>query len=136
LTNVTSSAAPGLEPGATSYNTSQIVPNPNQYMFWDDLHPTTAVHAIFGSRVLDLFRLPGDFNRNDTVDAADYIVWRKGLATTYIPNDFDVWRTHFGAVGNTSGTSLITRVPEPAATILLVLVLTLALATGRTCRWT
>ena len=40
LTNVTASAAPGLSPGATSYDTSQIVPNPNQYLFWDDLHPT------------------------------------------------------------------------------------------------
>ena len=45
LTNVTNAAAPGLEPGASSYDTSKIAPNANQYMFWDDLHPTATVHA-------------------------------------------------------------------------------------------
>ena len=40
----------GLAPGASSYNTNQIVPNPHQYMFWDDLHPTAAVHAILAQR--------------------------------------------------------------------------------------
>jgi phospholipase/lecithinase/hemolysin len=96
LVNVTAPAAPGLEPGATSYNTSQIVPNPHQYLFWDDLHPTAAVHAILAQRALDLFRLPGDFNHDDVVDAADYVVWRNGVGTTYIPYDYQIWRAHFG----------------------------------------
>ena len=97
LTNVTASAAPGLQPGASSYNASQIVANPNQFMFWDDLHPTAAVHALLARRALDLFLLPGDFNHDNLVNAADYVVWRNGLGTSYIPNDFDIWRTHFGA---------------------------------------
>jgi phospholipase/lecithinase/hemolysin len=50
LTNVKNSAAPGLSPGDTSYNASQIVSNPDQYMFWDDVHPTAAVHAILAQR--------------------------------------------------------------------------------------
>ena len=41
--------------------------------------------------------LPGDYNRDGVVDAADYVVWRKGMGTTYTQGDYDVWRAHFGA---------------------------------------
>ena len=55
-------------------------------------------------------QLPGDYNQNGEVDAADYIVWRKTLGTdvpSYVgadgdgdghvgPEDYDVWRAHFG----------------------------------------
>jgi T5SS/PEP-CTERM-associated repeat protein len=50
--------------------------------------------------------LPGDYNQNGTVDAADYVVWRNNLGNgTSLPNDdtagvgpddFARWRTHFG----------------------------------------
>ena len=39
---------------------------------------------------------PGDFNGDGSVNAADYVVWRKGLGTAYTPNDYNVWRAHFG----------------------------------------
>jgi phospholipase/lecithinase/hemolysin len=52
LTNVTNPAAPGLRIGDQSYNTSLIVPNPDQYLFWDDLHPTRAGHALLGRAAL------------------------------------------------------------------------------------
>jgi hypothetical protein len=35
---------------------------------------------------------PGDYNGDSTSDAADYLVWRKGLAT----GDYATWRTNFG----------------------------------------
>ena len=37
--------------------------------------------------------LPGDFNANGTVDAADYVVWRKNGGP---PADYNQWRAHFG----------------------------------------
>ena len=40
--------------------------------------------------------IPGDFNGNGVVDAADYVAWRKGLGTLYTQNDYNVWRAHFG----------------------------------------
>ncbi len=80
LTNVTNSAAPGLEPGDSSYNTSQIVANPNQYLFWDDLHPTQTVHAELAQFALEQLMLPGDLNRDGHIDAADISVMEQALA--------------------------------------------------------
>ena len=121
LTNVTTPAAPGLEPGATSYDTSKIAANANQYLFWDDLHPTATVHAILAQRALDLFRLPGDFNHDNVVNAADYAVWREGQSPSHIPDDYNVWRAHFGqsVVG---GGAVIAggTVPEPRCVTLLL----------------
>jgi probable HAF family extracellular repeat protein len=42
--------------------------------------------------------LPGDYNRDGTIDAADYVVWRKGLGTIYTAAGYDDWRAHFGTV--------------------------------------
>jgi hypothetical protein len=69
--------------------------------------------------------LPGDYNADGTVDAADYVVWRKNHGSaTPMPNDttpgsvtaddYEVWRRNFGiAPGTLSG--LIAAVPEPAS---------------------
>jgi hypothetical protein len=74
--------------------------------------------------------LAGDFNADGKVDAADYVVWRKGLGTTYTPNDYNAWRANFGATvgsgsGSGSNTNMFTNasqnVPEPATLVLVVL---------------
>jgi hypothetical protein len=58
---------------------------------------------------------PGDFNSDGSVDAADYVVWRKNDGS---PEEYDEWRANFG---NTSGGggALGSTVPEPAAWSLL-----------------
>ena len=40
--------------------------------------------------------MPGDFNNDQVVDAADYVVWRDGLGSTYSKADYDGWKAHFG----------------------------------------
>jgi hypothetical protein len=74
--------------------------------------------------------LPGDYNIDGSVDAADYVVWRNGLGTTYTPDDYNVWRTNFGrTVGSGTATHLAASdsqaansgVPEPASHSLLLL---------------
>ena len=66
--------------------------------------------------------IPGDFNADRTVDAADYVVWRQGLGTIYTQDDYNVWRTNFGKPGGSgSGVSVNAAVPEPAASVLLIL---------------
>lgn len=64
-------------------------------------------------------RLDGDFNGDDTVDAADYVVWRIGLDTKYTPDDYNLWRENFGKSG--SGSLSIASVPEPAGALLFLL---------------
>jgi hypothetical protein len=72
----------------------------------------------------------GDYNGNDVVDAADYVVWRETLGQavamngdgadgnrngTVEPDDYNVWRMNFGRVfaGAASGTSQFASMPEP-----------------------
>jgi hypothetical protein len=75
--------------------------------------------------------LPGDYNNNGIVDAADYVVWRKAGATDYLPNDitpgtvnasdYTVWRAHFGqSAGGGSEASAHAAVPEPTTLALLM----------------
>jgi hypothetical protein len=77
-------------------------------------------------------QLPGDYNHNGIVDAADYTVWRDSLGRsgaelaadgnnngTIDAGDYDVWKMHFGAhtgSGADSGNS----VPEPGTRMLLL----------------
>jgi hypothetical protein len=66
--------------------------------------------------------LPGDFNFDSAIDAADYVVWRKGLGTTYTQDDYNDWRAHFGQnIGSGAGAIANAAVPEPATLGLLLL---------------
>ncbi len=66
--------------------------------------------------------LPGDFNRDGIVDAADYTVWRDGLDTgKYRADEYGVWKSNFGRrAGDGAGAAvpLQSAVPEPAAWLL------------------
>ena len=72
--------------------------------------------------------LAGDYNQDGNVDAADYVVWRKNPSGIYTPNDYDVWRAHFGQTAG-SGLALPSAnppsasVPEPSWTIILMIVI-------------
>ncbi len=59
LVNTTDEAAPGLSPGDSSYDTSMIVSNVDQYLFWDDFHPTQAGHALLAQAAFDVIPEPG-----------------------------------------------------------------------------
>jgi hypothetical protein len=94
--------------------------------------------------------LAGDFNGDDSVDAADYTVWRDKLGTNFDLNgngdemggsvgivdqaDYALWKSQFGqgtlGVGATAGS---TAVPEPTtASGFLVLLLSLVATLRRT----
>jgi hypothetical protein len=81
--------------------------------------------------------VPGDFNFDGTVDAADYVEWRNGLGSLYSPSHYDIWRSHFGALlGSRSGSgasaeSLSAAIPEPACIALSVIGLSMLLLGNR-----
>lgn len=86
--------------------------------------------------------VPGDYNGNGTVDAADYVLWRKdptNPANGYVsdPSDgYNLWRTNFGnPPGAGSGLGENTSVPEPASLAIIGLVGAIV-ALARPCRRT
>ncbi|MCI0335124.1 MAG: PEP-CTERM sorting domain-containing protein [Planctomycetes bacterium] len=95
------------------------------FVLWDDI--TVSVVPA----------LPGDFNNDEKVDAADYVTWRKNNGTNNaLPNDnglgtpitsahYDLWVKNFGnmsmpGAGSGSGSSA-GAVPEPSALFLIAL---------------
>jgi hypothetical protein len=58
---------------------------------------------------------PGDFNEDDIVDAGDYVVWRKSIATL---TDYDLWISNFGNATVGTGTGLGMNAPEPSSILL------------------
>jgi hypothetical protein len=77
--------------------------------------------------------IAGDYNNNNIVDAADYVVWRKNrLTANVMPNDpfgpliadsqYNLWRANFGKTPGTGAGSVVNicAVPEPSTLVLIL----------------
>jgi hypothetical protein len=76
--------------------------------------------------------LAGDYNANGTVDAADYILWRKTLGSTTVlaadgshnnkvdQADYTIWQNNFGNTVHTSSPGAGSAIPELASTAYIV----------------
>jgi Tol biopolymer transport system component len=68
--------------------------------------------------------LPGDFNGSGVVDAADYTVWRNGLATgAYLPSHYGDWKSNFGRRLGSGGVS---SVPEPSSFMIVMVAMAIS----------
>jgi hypothetical protein len=88
------------------------------------LDPLTTSHHIdiLVNEYPTIPALIGDYNNDGIVDAADYVVWRKGLGTTNTQADYDVWRAHFGqTAGSGAGTIANIAVPEPTTLVMVII---------------
>jgi hypothetical protein len=61
--------------------------------------------------------IPGDFNNDGAVNAADYVVWRKSINT---PEGYNLWRTNYGRTSG-SGSLVAGSVPEPSLLALVAI---------------
>ncbi|MGE3641906.1 MAG: GH25 family lysozyme [Pirellulales bacterium] len=101
--------------------------------------PATVDRDVFNGTMAQLTQymptfLPGDFDRDGTVDAADYTVWRNTLGQTVAlgtgadgnlsgtidEGDYSVWTTNFGVSAGSGALTAAAAVPEPAAMFLVM----------------
>jgi virginiamycin B lyase len=91
--------------------------------------------------------LPGDYNGDQTVDEADYTIWRNNLGTSFDLNgngdetgasasivdhaDYDYWKSHFGDTAPTDGLVGSASAPEPATLVLLVSLIAMSMVVRR-----
>jgi hypothetical protein len=61
--------------------------------------------------------LPGDYNSDNLVNAADYTIWRDSVGTGNIIGSFAEWSTNYGRTAAASGLA----VPEPTGGVQLLL---------------
>lgn len=61
--------------------------------------------------------LPGDFNLDGRVDAADYTVWRDANGHS---QDYLLWRSHYGQTASLASSTSLAVVPEPRSALLIL----------------
>jgi len=97
-----------------------------------DLSPIgngNGVQLTLDGQLNSIGSLPGDYNANGVVDAADYVLWRNGgplqndPTAGVQPADYDFWRSQFGVITG-AGTAVSTvpgAIPEPSSIGLLAI---------------
>jgi hypothetical protein len=120
-----------MDTGSSGFSLPLIAP---QYTFW--VQDTSEAETFQFDFVVSL---PGDYNGDHFVNAADYTVWRNTLGQSVTagegadgdfdeivgPNDYVVWKTYYGqsAVGfggSGAAAEFGNTVPEPASAILVL----------------
>jgi hypothetical protein len=94
--------------------------------------PGSMINAAQNLRVIhaaDYY--PGDFNFDNVVNSADYVVWRKSVGVHYTEGDFDTWRDFFGQIDGAGSGSAASGVPEPSNLMLFSLWVIIWTAAGR-----
>jgi hypothetical protein len=106
-----------------------------------DLERVTLADIILANSSIDHLQenvffvpIPGDFNGDGAVDAADYVVWRKYEGTNNVWADGDgngsvgaedlaLWRANYGRMAGTIGGLSPNQVPEPVSAALVCMAL-------------
>ncbi|MEM8946541.1 MAG: SGNH/GDSL hydrolase family protein [Planctomycetota bacterium] len=123
LSNVTDPAAPGLESGQVFYNSNNIVSNPHEYLFWDDIHPTAAAHAVLAQQALAAVRRPGDFQFDGEVTGEDFLFWQTDPSV----GSLTAWGANYAPLAAVATGAIV---PEPRSLVLAFLLMGLVFVSG------
>jgi uncharacterized protein YegL len=119
--------------GGNATYMASLVRNEGQFFALNSNPFMAFINAV---NLIPLPSLLGDYNLDNSVNAADFTSWRKTLTTSVAAyagadgngsgiidaGDYDVWRAHFGQIaGSGSGASTDATVPEPATLVMLML---------------
>jgi hypothetical protein len=127
IANLVSMGGADFGPEVRTFESAGVDVNWIEFTFFNGQTDTTPTLSERGTdlyiRSMEIFGgappiLPGDYNSNGIVDAADYVVWRKDDGSQ---SGYDLWRTNFGRMAvNSSGASENAAVPEPATGVVLL----------------
>jgi hypothetical protein len=94
-------------------------------------NPATANGIRLAMLTANVIAVPGDYNNNGIVDAADYVLWRKNPGG--FPADaYATWRSNFGQPpGSGAGANVAAAVPEPASAWLNLVTTVVTILIGR-----
>lgn len=133
--NDNGSATPGVFSG--SFSGTEFIDNfGDGHLYFSSQKTNTTMTVNLSELSIEveaLANLPGDFNEDGSVDAADYTIWRDNLGNTVTPYtegdadgngivdnaDYDLWVTNYGAT-SASTSSKINAVPEPISMLLFL----------------
>jgi T5SS/PEP-CTERM-associated repeat protein len=93
---------------------TEVLPMLSSGLFFDVTYSTSAVTLVVRGIV-------GDYNGDGTVDAGDYVFWRKNDGT---PTGYEAWRANFGRTAGSAAAGSATAnavIPEPSHLALLAI---------------
>ncbi|MEX0611869.1 MAG: hypothetical protein WD738_17480 [Pirellulales bacterium] len=88
-----------------------FMPTLDENLFWYVQYLATEFRATVAEVI------PGDFNRNGSVGAEDYVLWRKNGGE---PSGYGDWAAHFGQTVNVEESLSLAEAPEPTSGSMLL----------------
>jgi hypothetical protein len=120
--------------GVNGTFTNPLLPTLSGGLFWNLLYGSNSlILAVAPSNNLTV--IPGDYNQDGMVDAADFTAWRDRLGSSnaladgnfdgqVTLADYTIWKSHFGfsLVGGGLAAASLSSVPEPATAVIAIAV--------------
>ncbi|TWT37150.1 hypothetical protein KOR34_20970 [Posidoniimonas corsicana] len=118
---------------AAATHTVNVLTNFAGYVAWSSNSGGAFIDDVIITALGTATGLPGDFNDDNLVDAADYTVWRDNLGGdssvlngngtgggTVVQADYELWRDNYAAGASQLGGLDASQVPEPTSLLLFV----------------
>lgn len=134
--NVQSPGSPWLHNRDTIATITNLSPQADNILYVQFIGSNGSLGYLNELRIVgNTVALPGDYNGDGKVNAADYVVWRNDPASHGgNPAGYNAWRANFGA-GSAAGIGSGATVPEPAAVVIILAAITSCWSCARMRPW-